>query len=130
MVITARTYTGRFPGDPDQVAEARREVRIWLRGCPVSDDVVLILSELASNAVRHSLSRIGHFTVTVQLCETYVYVEVEDEGGPWYCPSGYDDGRPHGLDIIAAISGRDWGVDPVDGGRRAVWARVKYGVIR
>jgi hypothetical protein len=36
-------------------------------------------------------------------------MEVEAGGGPW-CDTLRDDGRPHGLDVVAAIAGPgDWG---------------------
>jgi serine/threonine-protein kinase RsbW len=102
----------------------RNEVGAYLDGCLAADDVVLIVSEFASNAVRHSRSRLGTFSVCVQIYPAYVYVEVEDYGGPWYWPQ--PDGRPHGLDVVSALTGRDWGSDPIDDGRRAVWARVQH----
>jgi hypothetical protein len=43
-----------FPGRPDQVAQARRFVGRVLSGCPVADDALLCVSELASNAIRHT----------------------------------------------------------------------------
>lgn len=115
-------YTETFPGWPEVVAAVRHEVAGYLDGCPVADDVVLIVSEFASNAILHSLSGCGTFTVRVQLYRSYIYVEVEDDGGPWHFPER--DGRPHGLDLVSALTGRDWGVDPVGDGHRIVWARV------
>jgi hypothetical protein len=48
---------------------------------------------------------------------------VEDAGGPWHCPQS--DGRPHGLDVVEALTGPDgWGVQTSTGGRRVVWARL------
>jgi hypothetical protein len=93
-----RSYAETFPGTPDQVARVRREVRAYLDGCPAADDVVLIVSELVSNAIMHSLSRVGTFSVCVQIHPAYIYAEVEDDGGPWYCPQ--QDGRPHGLEVV------------------------------
>ena len=71
-------YTGTFPGLPDQVQHARHAVARYLDGHPVTDDAVLIVSELASNAVLHSDSAGGFFTVSVELHETYCYIEVEE----------------------------------------------------
>ncbi|WP_236068150.1 ATP-binding protein, partial [Streptomyces brasiliscabiei] len=42
-----------FPGLPDQVAEARHFVAALLQERGVADDAVLVVSELATNAVRH-----------------------------------------------------------------------------
>lgn len=52
-------------------------------GCPAADDLVLIASELAGNAVLHSQSRGEFFTVRCQAHPGHVRVEVEDLGGPW-----------------------------------------------
>jgi hypothetical protein len=52
-----------------------------------------------------------------------VRIEVEDLGGPWR--SGQPDVRPHGLDIITALTGPDgWGADTTGQGNRIVWARL------
>ena len=118
-------YAETFPGKPEQVARVRSEVHAHLAGCPAADDVVLIVSEFASNAVLHSLSRAGEFGVRVELYPGYLWLEIEDEGGDWICLP--QDDRPHGLDIVSLIAGPDnWGVDPVSGGHRVVWARVKW----
>ncbi len=53
----------------------------------------------------------------------YVWIEVGDLGGPWRCKEA--DGRPHGLDVIEALTGPDgWGIEPALGGGRIVWARL------
>jgi anti-sigma regulatory factor (Ser/Thr protein kinase) len=101
-----------FPATPRQVREARAYLATALRDCPIVDDAVLCLSELASNAVLHSDSRKpgGTFTVRVEVHDSdYVWIEVEDNGGAWQEPTRRD-GRPHGLEIIrqlTADSGKD-----------------------
>ena len=114
-----------FPGKPEQVSRARSEVRAFLNGMPGTDDAVLVVSELAANAVQHSLSRVGEFIVCVRVNQACIYIEVTDEGGPWFHPDldAVPDDHPHGLEIVTRLS-RDWGVDPVDSGHRAVWATV------
>ena len=82
---------------------------------------MLIASELAANSVLHSASADEHFTVRCQACPDHVRIEVEDLGGPWH--PGQPDSRPHGLDIITALTGPDdWGVDTTSQGNRIVWA--------
>ena len=54
--------------------------------CPVADDAVLSLSELAGNSVLRSRSRRpgGTFTVRAEVRDgNYVRAEVRDEGSPW-----------------------------------------------
>ena len=94
-------FTRVFRGRTDQVRQARLEVARYLSacGCPVAEDVTLVVSEFATNAVVHSASRDQFFTVRAELFPSYVRVEVEDLGGPWE-PRVRDPVRPHGLDIV------------------------------
>ena len=80
---------------------------------------MLVVSELATNAVLHA--RPGAFTVRVERHDTWVHVEVEDAGGAWGTPE--PDGRPHGLDVIAALA-RVWGRVQGDTAGCVVWARI------
>jgi hypothetical protein len=65
----------------------------------------------------------GTFTVRAEVHpDDYIWVEVEDNGGPWN-DHGHHDGRPHGLDIVRALtteSGLDG--DPITGW--VAWARI------
>jgi hypothetical protein len=54
-----------------------------------------------------------------------VRIEVEDLGGPWRQRKPGD--RPHGLDIVAALTGPDgWGTETTSSGGRVVWARLSW----
>jgi anti-sigma regulatory factor (Ser/Thr protein kinase) len=118
-------YQRTFPGRADQVARARREITAHLNGCPAADDAVLIVSELAANAVTHSASAGEFFTIRCQACPGYVRVECEDLGGPWHSPR--PDDRPHGLDIIEALAGPgNWGTETTGDGGRIVWAQLAW----
>jgi serine/threonine-protein kinase RsbW len=117
-------YTGVFPGQPDQVRRARREVARFLAGHPATDDAVLITSELASNAILHGGSKGQFFTVRTEIHADYLWIEVEDLGGPWNLQPR-DAARPHGLDVVEALTGPDnWGVDRSQGGH-VVWCRLE-----
>jgi anti-sigma regulatory factor (Ser/Thr protein kinase) len=121
--VTAPCYTGIYPGRADQLRHVRRAVARHLAGCPGADDAVLILSELAANAIVHSASRGQFFTVRAELYPDYVWVEAEDLGGLWR--GRLSDGRPHGLDVVEALTGPDgWGVETTTDGGRVVWARL------
>ena len=62
----ATWFTGVYLGRADQVQHARRAVARHLAGCPAADDAVLVVSELASNAIVHSASRGEFFTVRAE----------------------------------------------------------------
>jgi serine/threonine-protein kinase RsbW len=121
-----------YPGSPATVSHARRDVRAILGPCPevVADDVELVVSELAANAIRHSRSGAdgGTYLVRITHCVTekvpYIWVEVHDQGNPSW------DGilrpeRTHGLSVIEHLS--TWmGSDDGPEGQRAVYARLDY----
>jgi anti-sigma regulatory factor (Ser/Thr protein kinase) len=130
MITTPVLYSRVFFGSPDQISQVRSDVRDYLDGCLLPDDMadgaVLIVSELATNAVLYSRSRDTFFIVRCEVCSSYVILEVEDLGGPWH--SGQHDAtRPHGLDIITALVGESWRIDEISDGGRVVWARVSSG---
>lgn len=131
-VATAR-FTQVYPGHAIQVARVRRDLSAFLGSCPVTDDAVLVASELTSNAILHSRSRSGFFTVTCEIymayrwTEGYCWIEVEDAGGPWRTRAP-DPERPHGLSIVEALAGGpgDWGSDVTGGGDRVTWCRLAW----
>ena len=123
---TALGYASTFPGRAGQVSQVRREIAAYLAGCPAADDIVLIASELAANAIIHTQSRGGTFTVRCQLSTGAARIEIEDLGGPWRQRRNSGD-RPHGLDIVQALTGPDgWGTQPTGTGGRVVWARITW----
>jgi anti-sigma regulatory factor (Ser/Thr protein kinase) len=72
-------------GRPEQVSAARAFVRRVLGlGHPGCERVALLTSELVTNSVNHSNSRLdgGLITVTVRAAADRVRVEVRDDGGP------------------------------------------------
>ena len=112
-----------FHGRANQVSRVRQEIAQYLGDSPLTDDAVLITSELASNAILYSHSKGRFFTVRAEISPGYVRIECEDLGGAWHCKPG--DGRPHGLDIIQALTGPgNWGVETTSDGDRVVWARL------
>jgi anti-sigma regulatory factor (Ser/Thr protein kinase) len=121
----ATRFQRTFHGRTDQVSQVRREIAAHLAGCPAADDLVLIASELAANAVMHTRSRGASFRVRCQLSARTARIEVEDMGGPWRQRNPGD--RPHGLDIIQALTGPDgWGTQTAGTGGRIVWAELSW----
>jgi anti-sigma regulatory factor (Ser/Thr protein kinase) len=89
-----------------------------LGGCPMADEVLSCISELATNAVLHSHSRLagGTFTVRSKVSPgDYAWIAIEDSGGFW-SPAARDAERGHGLDVVQALAD-DWGIDGDQDGR-------------
>jgi PAS domain-containing protein/GAF domain-containing protein len=91
----------------------------------VVDTVVLVLSELTSNAVRHGRSPLS---VRLRRLGSRVVVEVADGGGrlPRRRSAAADDEAGRGLDLVDHRAARH-GVRPVVDGK-VVWAEVDLGV--
>jgi len=122
---TAPHYAGTFDGRAEEAARVRREIAAYLGAAPPADDMIFIASEFAANAVLHTRSRGASFRVRCQLAARTARIEVEDMGGPWRPRQPSD--RPHGLDIIAALTGPDgWGTQATGTGGRIVWARLSW----
>jgi anti-sigma regulatory factor (Ser/Thr protein kinase) len=125
----AITFKRDYRGTIDQARHVRADLAKVAADCPVLDDLVLLTSELATNAILHSQS--GHpdrtFTVLVTLYPgDYAWVEVIDRGGRWM-PDEADDEHGRGLAIVAAVAGdRNWGIDRGGGANRAAWFRLNW----
>ncbi|MEN3586681.1 ATP-binding protein [Streptomyces sp. ZYX-F-203] len=114
-----------FPGLPEEVAHARHFIAALLQEQGPVDDAVLVVSELATNAVRHTLSGSvgGWFLVVLGLGDDLVRIEVVDQGGdcrPHLCDATGQEEGGRGLRMIAACA-KDWGVKTWPEGR-SVWA--------
>lgn len=121
----ATQYQHTFHGRAEETARLRRDLADFLGDCPVVEDIVLIAHELAANAILHSRSRGSFFEVRCALSLGTARIEVEDKGGPWR-PRTPDD-RPHGLDIVQALTGPDgWGTQATSTGGRLTWARLSW----
>ena len=114
---------GLSAGSPAEVTSARRAVEVRLRewGCDLLDEVLLVFSELVTNAVSHA-GRAER--VLVRLDEAAVTVAVEDASGsgPQMRLEG-DASGGFGLRIVEQLA-IEWGWEPTDIGKR-VWAKVR-----
>jgi hypothetical protein len=117
-MLTTRSLTRVYRGDPGEVARVRRDLAAYLHGIPQADDVILIGSELAANSVVHSGSKM--FVMRCEIFGSYIWIESQDSGSDWH-PRQPDD-RPHGTDLIALLA-EDWGSERSDRDR-ITWARV------
>jgi serine/threonine-protein kinase RsbW len=119
-------YQQTYPGRADQVRNVRRDAAKHLGECPAGDSAVLIASEFSTNAILHSRSRGGHFTIRMQLHRDCLRVECQDAGGPWRGRRHTGD-RPHGLTVVEALTGpAGWGVEVTGDGGRIVWAALTW----
>ena len=104
--------------DPEPTAPAA--ARRALRSLPLGDraeDVLLLASELVTNAVVHADAE-GPIEVTAECRPDATWVEVRDHG------PGFGSPQPlpgHGLKIVSVASDR-WGI--VDDGGTSVWFEV------
>ncbi|MER5737327.1 ATP-binding protein [Streptomyces sp. NPDC002262] len=129
LVAGERSQSRTLPCDPDAVAVARRLVVAVLARWEMPEDAAeraeVVVSELATNAIRHARMRAGSIRVTVTRAgDDRVQVAVTDldprplvrrQAGP------YDEGG-RGLDLVAGLSAR-WGCDYRRWGKR-VWAEL------
>jgi anti-sigma regulatory factor (Ser/Thr protein kinase) len=125
LVIAPGTadLTATLSGTPAAVAIARRLTREALTGCPRADDLVLAVSELASNAVIHSASgQGGTFALRVRTAPRWARVEITDLG-PYASPAAARHGW--GLAIVADITDRT-GATITSDGSRVAWAEATW----
>ena len=80
-VPAARPKRRAFPGRADQIANARDFTRRVLASCPMLDEAMLLVGELATNAVVHTATGSGgQFDVMIYRDETLIVIVVTDEG--------------------------------------------------
>jgi anti-sigma regulatory factor (Ser/Thr protein kinase) len=122
--------TSELNADLSAPRESRRLLLRALTDHPTLDDALLVVSELVTNAVEHTLSGRPGGTVTVTTAATaaQVYIEVTDDGPRADAPSvpalvdplvWAEHGR--GLHLVARCSSH-WGVDHHSDGRTTVWS--------
>lgn len=114
----------RFPGTPASARHARRFVAKTLAawGCAELVELsALVVSELASNAVRHARS---DFTIALARTLRGVRVAVGDTAiaSPRPRRAAHDEAHGRGLQIVATLSSR-WGSDLLPDGK-LVWAEL------
>lgn len=99
-----------------------------IHGCPVAEDIVLLASELAANAVVHTASGAdGTFSVSVCADNGNIRVEVHDLGSgkePTVHDSTVTAGTGRGLLLVEMIAAR-WGHSGGQSGR-VVWFEVEW----
>lgn len=114
-----------LPQDLGSVRTARRFVRATLTDwdlLAVLDDALLVVSELAANAIAHASS---DYRVRLAASPASLRIEVRDggHGTPEPQPQSLTNERGRGLLMVAAISS-SWGIERSDGRRKLVWAEL------
>jgi two-component sensor histidine kinase len=108
---------------PAEVTSARHAVQVQVLewGCDHLEDLLLVFSELVTNAVTHAG---GADRVVIQLDEAAVVMTVVDASAssPLMKPSG-DASGGFGLRIVDQVA-IAWGWERVDAGKE-VWAKVR-----
>jgi serine/threonine-protein kinase RsbW len=117
-----------FPGDPGQVAHARRFVHRALAVHGPAEDAALLTSELATNAIQHTASgEGGTFEVIICKYPRTVRIAVVDAGSPsvpTLVPPGRLNASGRGLALVEALA-RQWGHQGNQRGR-AVWFELDF----
>ncbi|MGW3956811.1 ATP-binding protein [Streptomyces sp. NPDC004752] len=120
-----------LPAEGGAVREARRLVgehlTSWGVGATARDTAALLMSELFTNAVVHTDSRV--IRCRVEATRERLLIQVADEGGGPSAPTpqraDFDDESGRGLLIVKSESER-WGVSrPRGGDGRVVWATLR-----
>jgi anti-sigma regulatory factor (Ser/Thr protein kinase) len=113
-----------FPGIPAVISAVRSVVADASAGSPRAEDIVMIASEYATNAILHSPSGLpgGEFIVMLWVKPGWARIEVHDAGvGDWAaapCDPDADGGR--GLIIAEALA------DVCSHERGCAWAEVTW----
>jgi serine/threonine-protein kinase RsbW len=116
-----------FRGEERQLGAMRRWLASLLPAVPARDDVILVATELASNAICHTASgRGGWFTVEITWWRSVVRVGVTDCGGPARPQVAGDPAgeRGRGLLLVTGLSLRTGACGDQQG--RLVWADVRW----
>lgn len=124
----AISETRIFDGSPEEIRNVREFVGQFVDGCPVADDVILLSSEIATNAVLHSASGAeGTFFVSVLVESGWIRVEVHDLGSDTVPTVRQSDGFGEsgaGLGVVEKIADR-WDFHGGPRGR-VVWFEMDW----
>jgi CheY-like chemotaxis protein len=111
--------------DLSSVATARRFVRERLREWDMEgavDDAMLVVSELATNALTHAESS---YRVRMTAVGPALRIEVEDDGTGTPEPQPLTDTEEHGrgLHLVGALAA-SWGMEAAESGGKRIWAEL------
>ncbi|WP_437097150.1 ATP-binding protein [Streptomyces sp. enrichment culture] len=117
-----------LPSRPESAATARRLTQVvilrqWGLGARITEDAVLLVSELVGNAVRHTGARV--FGLRLRRRRGWIRVEVRDpsRGLPCLMPVQDMDVSGRGLFLVDKLADR-WGVDLLPRGK-TTWFEMR-----
>lgn len=116
-----------FPGEERQLSLLRQWLSSLLPECPARDDVLCVATELATNAVRHTVSgRGGWFAVEITWHRPVVRVAVADCGAPTGPRLVDDPAADHGrgLVLVRGLSEHTGVIGDHRG--RLLWADIRW----
>jgi anti-sigma regulatory factor (Ser/Thr protein kinase) len=131
-LVPPAAWWGRdFPGDAGQAREVRRWIEDLLPECDVLADLLLVASELSTNAIRHTRSGQagGRFSVSVEWTWELARVVIGDQGSSMVplVGVGMDDATGEsgrGLRLVDQLADA-WGTAGHLAGR-VVWADIQW----
>jgi two-component sensor histidine kinase len=124
---TGEHFSFELAGTPEAGAAARRALVAGNGALPanVRDDVLLLLTEVVTNAVRHgSAGPDPRVRVELRQWSRTVRVAVHDEG-PGFAAEAADEGNGWGLLLVDRVAD-SWAVTPTASGT-CVWFEIRYG---
>lgn len=114
-----------LPDDLSSVALARRFVKQSLASWGIDeplDDALLVVSELAANALTHANSS---YRIRLSATPVALRIEVDDAGAGTPEPQPLTDTEEHGrgLHLVDALAA-SWGMEAAETGGKRVWAEL------
>ena len=127
-VYTHWSHWTVLPAEPASASMARDFVCVHLKlhGLEhIFDDVAIVVSELATNAVLHARTE---FTLSLAMQDGLVRLEIQDESAGLPVRSTPDelDMNGRGLMLVELLS-NEWGTAVGEDGRKCVWASFLVG---
>lgn len=123
-------FSQTYPGLPSMVPAIRAFIAALLDGSPRREDAAVIVSELATNSLRHTPSGApdGQIWVAVSITTGWARIAVTDQGGGgWERAVGHpgeDEETGRGLEIVVAMADK-FGHDITEAGQ-TVWAELTW----
>jgi serine/threonine-protein kinase RsbW len=128
--VTPLRVITHWPCTPSSIPRARHDLRVVLDGwglAELADVAELVLSELLTNAVRHTAPTTQDVGVVLERDVGSLRLEVADSGSadPVLRAAGPDAESGRGLGLVDMLTDGRWGVvSNPHGGGKTLWARI------